>query len=169
MCLHVFEGQHGRLFHHVAQVARQCELGALPLAEACLYEENLSAYASPCETCHHAGIVVSLIDVAIERWLAQKPFYGIGRDFLVRQLSVFGLVERQLSEGLVDLLLELSDAAFARVLLNHLLYGGFRELKLALRAETRVLLFLRYQVALGNLYLLFGDVAAHLDNLHAVE
>ena len=121
MRLDIFKRNHGRLFHHVAQVARQGELAGLSFAQRGLDEENLSAHTGPCQACHHAGIVVALVDVAIERRLAKQRLQLLGRDVRVGQLTVHGLVERHLSQCFVDLLFQLSHAAFAGILLDNLL------------------------------------------------
>ena len=168
--LHVFQGDDGTLLHHVAQVARQRQLAGLALRQRCLDEQNLAAHARPCQSGDHACVVVALVDVAVEGRLAQQSLQLVGRylrrGHLAFQLSLVG----QFAHGLVDLLLQLSDAALARVLFNNFLYGCLVEGQLrGQRLEARVVEFAGDEVALGNLNLLLGDVAADLDNLHAVE
>ena len=60
----VFEGEHGRFLHHVAEVAREGELRRLAAAHAGLDEENFAAHGRPCQARHNAGVVVALIFVA---------------------------------------------------------------------------------------------------------
>ena len=60
----VFEGEHGRFLHYVAEVAREGELRRLAAAHAGLDEENFAAHGRPCQARHNAGVVVALIFVA---------------------------------------------------------------------------------------------------------
>ena len=53
---------------------------------------------------------------------------------------------------------------------NHLFQSSLVELHFRFDArQSGILQFFRHKVALGNLYLLLGDVAAHLDDFHTVE
>ena len=72
VCLDVLQCYHGRLLHHIAEVARQRQLAGLALAQRGLDEEYLAADTCPCQTCHHSRVVVALIYVAVERRLAEQ-------------------------------------------------------------------------------------------------
>ena len=76
--LDVFQGDNCWLLHHVAEVTCQGQLACLSLAQRGLNEENLTAYGSPGESCYDTGIVVALVDVAVEWWVAQERGY-LGR------------------------------------------------------------------------------------------
>ena len=169
MGLHVLQCQHGTLLHDVTQVTCQRELGALALRQRGLNKQNLATYARPCQTRYHTGIVIALVDVAVEGRFAQQVLNLVGRHLQVGQLTVLGLAQSQLAEALVNLLLQLTDTALAGILFDNLLDGGFVEVQLLLCLQSVVLLLLRHEVTLGNLDFLLGDVAAHLNNLHAVE
>ena len=62
----------------------------------------------------------------------------------------------------------MAHTALACILLYNLLNGWLVEGQL-LVVQTRILLLLGNQVALGNLVLLFRDIAAHLNHLHTVQ
>ena len=168
MCLAILQGDDGTLLHDVAQVAGQRQLASLSFRQRGLDKQYLAAHTGPCQSGDDTGVGIALIDVSIERRFAQQVFYLCGSDLFVGQFAVLGFLESQLAQRLVDLLLQLADAALTGILLYHLFDGSLVERQL-LVVKTRIVLFLRYQVALGNLQFLFGDVAGHLDNLHAVE
>ncbi len=94
--------------------------------------------------------------------------WGDGRLF---QLLGIGQLVGHLAQALVDLLLELAYAAFSGIVLDDVLNGCLVEAYLRGRYLSRPVFSnsLRHQVALGYLYLLLGDVAAYLDELHSVE
>ena len=127
MCLHILEGEHCRLFHHIAEVTRQREFGTFTLAQTCLDEENLTADTRPCQSGDHAGIGVALIDVAVVRRFAQQVFDVLRGDFLIRHHLVAGISEGNLSQYLTYLFLQLSHAALTGVLFDDLYYCWFSE------------------------------------------
>ena len=111
-----------------------------------------------------------MINVAIERRFAQKVLYLVRSYLLAGQRSVEGFGVSELSQSLVHLFLKLSDTTLTSVLLHDFLYCGLVERRLfALFVESAVLYFAWYEVAFGYFYLLFGDVSAHLYQLHTVE
>ena len=168
--LYVFEGDNCRLLHHVTEVSGQCQLASLALAQRSLDEENLSTYACPSQTRHYTGIVVALIDVAIEWRFAEQVLYLVGSDLLVWEHVVESLLVCELAQSLVHLLLELSYTALSCVLLYYLLNGSLCECRLVLLGcKAAVVNLTRDEMALGYLYLLLGDVSAHLYQLHTVE
>ena len=169
VCLDVLQGYDRRFLHHVAQVAGERQLAGLSLAERGLYEEYLSAHGGPGQARDHAGVVVALVDVAVEGGLAQEAFQVGGRNHRVHGDVLHLLLVGYLAQGLVDLLLQLTHAALAGVLLYYLLQRCLVEPYLGLVAlQSRVLQLAGQEVALGYLHLLLGDVAAHLDDFHAV-
>ena len=168
MSLDILQCNDSRLLHDIAQITRQCQFSGLAFRQRGLNKQDLAAYAGPGQSRNDTGIVVALIDVTIEGGLAQQVFNLGGRNLLVRQHAALSLLEGHLAQGLVDLLLQLAYTAFAGVLLNDFLDGSLVEVQL-LVVQTRVLLLLRYQVPLGNLQFLLGDISADLNNFHAVE
>ena len=128
MGFHIFESNDGRLFHHVAQVARERELACLAFAQRGLDEQDFAAHACPRQACHHTGIIVALVDVAVERRFAKEVFKLCGRDLFVGQLAVDGFLERHLAKRLVYLLLQLAHAALTGIMLYDLLYGSLVKL-----------------------------------------
>ena len=135
MGLDILEGENGTLLHDVAQIAGERELRALALRQGGLDEQDLAADAGPCQSGDDAGIVVALIDVAIEGRLAQQVLERVGGDLgvdLSLEVGLHGHVVGQLAHGLVDLLLELAHTALTGVLLDDLLDGGLVELGLVL-------------------------------------
>ena len=177
--LHIFEGEDGRLLHHVTQVSRQRELVALALRQRSLDKQYLSAHARPGQTCHHTGIVVALIDVAIEGGLAQQILYLGRRNLLIVGILLHLTLIGYLAEGLVDLFLQLAHAALTGVPFNNHLDGSLVEGRLQTPAsclltpdsslQSRILQLTGNQVTLGDFYFFFGDIAAHLNDLHTVE
>ena len=168
MSLDVFEGNDGRLLHDVAQVARERQLGTLTFRQGGLDEENLTADAGPRQSGDNTGIAVALIDVAVEGGLAQQVLDFRRRNLFVGQFAFLCLLIGHLAQGLVDLLLQLAHAAFTSVLLDNLLDGSFVERQFLVH-QSRILLFLGNEVALGNLEFLFRDIAADLNDFHTVE
>ena len=68
------------------------------------------------------------------------------------------------------MLLQLAHATLSRVFLDDGLKGSLVELNLrGVFVESCIVQLTRHQVTLGNLYLLLGDVTAHLDEFHTVE
>ena len=85
-------------------------------------------------------------------------------------MSVECLAISQLAQRLVHLLFKLSHTALACVLFDNLLYGSLVERRLVfLGSQSAVVNLARNEVAFGYLYLLFGDVSAHFNQLHTVE
>ena len=84
--LYIFQRNDGTLFHHVTEVSCQGEFPCLAPAQRCLYEQYLATNARPCQSCHHAGIVVALVDVTIERWLSEQSLEFVGSG--IRNLSM---------------------------------------------------------------------------------
>ena len=165
--LEVFERQHGRLLHHVPQVSGERELSLSP-AQAGFDEEDLAPYGRPCQSRHHSGVFVALILVA--RVLGGPE---VLRDVLGLQLMGFrkvsaGDFERDFPHHLADFLLQFAHAALAGIVFDDVLDGPFREFHVLL-LQSRGVHFLRDEVAARYLDLLFRDVSAHLDQLHAVE
>ena len=169
MRLDVLQGQHGRLLHHIAKVASQCEFALFAFAQACFDEEYLAAHAGPCQTGHHAGILVALVFVAVElRWSEvgldvggiDRGNGGCG--------SVFLLLERYSAQYFVDFLVEFANARLASVVLYHSLYGVFTEFHLPF-VHAHVLQFLGDEVSFGDFYLFLSEVAADLNQFHSVE
>ena len=170
MGLHILQSQDSRLLHHIAQVAGKRQLRTFSLRQRSLDEENLTTNAGPCQSSYHTGIVVTLVDVAIERRFAQEVFQRFGRNLPVVYRAFHLSLVGYLAHGLIDLLLQLAHTAFAGVLFDNLLNSCLVELRfLGERIQSSILQFPGNQMALGYLDFLFGDVATHLDNLHAVE
>ncbi len=170
MSLHVLQGDDGTFLHHVAQISGQRELTGLAFGERCLDEENLSAYACPGQSGHHAGVIVALIDVAIEWRLTQQVFNLRRVDGRGRQFSLQSFAESKLSQGFVNLLFQLSHAALTCILLDNLFQSLLGKLELwVVLVESCVLQLTGNKVAFGYLNLLLGDVSRHLDDLHTVE
>ena len=168
--LHIFECQDGRLFHHIAQITCQRELVAFALRERGLDKQDFSAHTCPGQTGHHTGIFVALIDIAVERRFAQQVLDLRRRDLLIIGILLHLAFVGYLAEGLVNLLLQLSHTTLTGIALDDHLDGGLVKRGFhALHVLTRILQFARYQVALGYLDLLLGDIAAHLDHFHTVE
>ena len=166
--LDIFQGYHCRLFHDVAQVTCQRQLASLALRQRGLNEQYLATHAGPCQSGYYAGVCVALVDVAIEGGLAQQVLQLCGGNLVVGQLAIGGIFHSHLAQRLVDLLLQLAHTTLAGILLNDFLDGCLVEGQL-LVLQTRVVLLLGYQVALGNLVFLLRDVATDLDDFHAVQ
>ena len=171
MGLNVLQSDNGRLFHHVAEVARKCQFRPTTFAQRGFDEQNFAANACPSQARNHAGIVVALIDVAVIRRFAQQSLYLGRRYFGKRQLAVKCPQVGHLAQSLVYLLFKLPHTTLAGVLLNNLFKSRFVEVGFlcGVFSQARVLQFARHKVAFGNFYLLFGDVTAHLDKFHTVE
>ena len=127
MSLDILQGNHCRLLHDVAQVARQRQFARLALRQRGLDEQYLTAHAGPCQSCHHTSIGIALIDIAIEGRLAQQVFNLCWRDLVVGQLAIRGISYCHLAQGFVDLFFQLAHTALAGVLFNHLFYGSLVE------------------------------------------
>ena len=167
MGMDILESKHGRLFHHVAEVTRQCQLRAFAAAEARLDEEYLAAHGSPRQPRHHAGVFVPLILVAA---ILHRPeiFVQVFRLDLRGCRLARSNPTCQLAHYLGNLLVKLANAALTGVRLNDRLQCLLRELHLALPDAMR-LHQLGHKMAGGYLHLLFLYVSAHLDKLHTVE
>ena len=170
VCLYIFEGYHSRLFHHVAEVTGECQLASLALAERSLDEEYLATYAGPCQSGHYTGVVIALIDIAIERRFAEQVLNLVWSNLLIWQLSVECLAISQFAQRLVRLFFELPHTTLACILFDDFLYGSLVERRLVfLGSQSAVVNLARNEVALGYLYLLLGDISAHLNQFHTVE
>ena len=164
----IFQCNNSRFLHHVTQVTCQREFRTLAFRQRGLDEQYLATHTGPRQSCHDASIAVALINVAIEGGLAQQVFNLRRRNLFVGQFTGFSLFEGQFAQGFVHLFLQLAHTALACILLYNLLNGWLVEGQL-LVVQTRILLLLGNQVALGNLVLLFRDIAAHLNHLHTVQ
>ena len=58
VCLDIFQCDDGTFLHHVAQITRQRQFAGFAFAQRCLDEENLTAYAGPCQTGYNTGIAL---------------------------------------------------------------------------------------------------------------
>ena len=167
--LDIFHRQHRRFLHHVAQVARQREFAALALAQRGLDKEYFTAHGCPRQSCHHADAVVVLVLLTGEKFGTEQFLDVLGLERFGRFLLFFSrLAQGYLAQHLVDFLVQFAHAAFTGVVLDNFLNGSLRELHVrALHAD--VFQLFRHEVALGNLQFFLGQVAAHLDEFHAVE
>ena len=101
-----------------------------------------------------------MVDVAIEGRITQQLFHLRRGHLGVGHLAIQGLLEGQFAHGLVDLLLQLSDAALAGIALDDHLYGGLVEGGLGrYRVKARILHLAGNKVTFGYLYLFLGNVA----------
>ena len=142
----------------------------MPLVHAGFDKEDLASGAGPRQPGHHASVFVSLVGVAVEGRFAEQALHLRWLHLFERQLSVAGIHERHFAQGLVDLLLQLSDAALAGVLFDDFLQCGLGERRFCFEfSEARVLQFARHEVSLANFHFLLGDISGHLYDLHAVE
>ena len=168
MSLDVLEGEHGRLLHDVAQVTREGELAALAAAEAGLYEEYLASYGGPCKSRYHTGILVALVAVARVLLHAEQVAQVGSLHSGVAIVAVGGVAACQAAVDLAYLLIQFAHARLAGVVLHDGFEGLLVDLDLAL-LDAVGLLLLGHEVAARYLHLLLGQVAAHFDELHAVE
>ena len=169
MRLYIFESDDSRLLHHVAKIAGKRQLARLALAERCLDEEDFAAHTCPSQARNDTCIAVALVDVAVERRLAEQSFNLVRRNLLV-YVAVERLLVSNLAQSLVHLLFQLAHAAFTSVLLNDSLDCSLCECRLLLvLVKSAVLYLARNEMTFCYLYLLLCDVAAHLDKLHTVE
>ena len=167
--LDVFEGNDGRLFHDVAEVAGKCQFARLSLAQRSLDEEDFASHRSPCQPSHYTSVAIALVDVAVEGRVAQEGFRVGRRDGGFLQFLGTSQLIGQFAQRLVDLLLELPYSAFAGIVLYDVfqcclckLYLGF------VLVEASVGQLAWHEVAFGYFYLLLGNVSSHLYHLHAV-
>ena len=169
----VFEGEHGRLLHHVAEVARKGEFCRLAAAHAGLDKENFAAYGRPCQARHNASVVVALIFVAAIDRFAQEAADVCGLQFLhaLRRFffALHGAFESDFAVNLAYLLLELAHSTFARVLFNNMLDALGREFQAAGKVFVIICCLAWYEMAAGNFFLLLREIAFHFDYLHAVK
>ena len=170
MGLNVLNSQDGRLLHHIAQVTGKCKLRAFTLRERGLDKQYLAANRCPGQTSYHAGIIVALIDVAIERWLAKQSLQLAGGNLLVLGTILNLSLKGYLTQGLVNLLLKLANTALTGVSLNNHLDGSLIKGWLhTLYIQTGVIQLAWYQVPLCYFNLFLCDIATYIDNLHTVE
>ena len=169
MRLHIFQSDDGTFLHHVAQVARKCQLGVLALAQRGFDEKDFSTHTCPRQSCNNTGIVVALIDVTVEGRLAQQTFQFGRCNLLVRQFLIECFLIGQFPECFVDLFLQLAHTALTGILLYHLLDSGLVVRQFLILIKSGVLFLLRNQMAFGNLDFLFRDISADLNQLHTVE
>ena len=166
MSLQVLKGNGGTLLHDVTQIAGE---GQLPLAtrETGFDEEDFASHGRPRQSCHHPGIAVALIAVAGVFLYAQQFRNLLHADVGVVEGALLGKLQGQLTANLANLLVQFTDARFAGIVLDYLLQGGLKNVDAHMDAV--LLHLLTHQVTAGNLHLLFGEVAAHLDEFHTVE
>ena len=166
--LDVLQGQHGRLLHHIAQVAGQRKLSSLAVAQAGLHEEYLTAHGRPGQASHHAGIVVALVLVAAELLHAQEVGQVVRGHLHLADFLLTRHAHSHLTHHLAQLLLQLAHTALAGIVLHDEFDGLLGDLQF-IPGNAVGLHLLGNQVTAGYLHLLLGDVAAHLNQLHAVE
>ncbi len=167
MGVDVFQCQHGRFLHDIAQVAGQCQLAAFALAQTGLDKQNLAADGSPRQARHHAGIVVALIFVARIFGRPQVAVQVLRVD-LRGQLLLRRFPIGQLAHQLGNLLVQFTDTALSRIGFDERLNRLLRQLHFLPVQSVDFGLF-RYQVLRGYLDLFLLYVPAHFDQLHAVQ
>ena len=170
MGLYIFQCEDCRLLHHITEVAGKREFRTLSLGERRLNEQNLSANTRPSQTCDHTGIVVALIDIPI-KWRFSEQVFNLSRRYFLIAIVIFQLtLVGNLTQRLIDLLLQLSNATLTGVSLNNHLYGGLVECWFHTSSlQAGILQFAWYEMTLGYLVLLLSDITAHLDDFHTVE
>jgi len=165
MTLEILHGQHGRLFHHIAQVPRDGQ-GALALAQAALHIENLPAGSRPRQAGHHPRKIIPLIG-----FLIVFSYTKIFPDVLHRNLHMVCFPEGDLlghpAYDPGNLLVEFPHPRLTRVVLNDMLQHlfGYPELTWP---HTVVLQLLGHQMATGNLHLFLHQVAAYFNEFQPV-
>ena len=165
MCLDPFEGDRGRLLHHVAQIAREAQ-AALAGREHRLDVEDVAAHFRPGEARHHADDAAHLVLLVEEFGFAEDLFDLFRAEFGCESLlrgDLLGPRTRQLG----DVLVERPHARFAGVAGDDLFDDLRREDQLLLLDAVRLALF-GQQVVQGDLDLVFEDVTRDVDHLHAV-
>ena len=117
------------LLHDVSELAGDQDL-ALALGEHGLDVEYLASDRRPRKARDHSGVVVALINIAIEWRFTQKILDLCRGNLLIvggtLQLALVG----NFTEGLVDLLLELTNTALTGITLNNHLDGSLIERRL---------------------------------------
>ena len=168
MSLYVFQCYHGTLLHHITQIAGEGELARLSLGQRGLDEQYLTSHAGPRQSCHHAGVVVALIDITVERRLAQQLLNDFRCYLVIFQVAIAGEIECHLAQSLIDLLLQLSHTTLARVPFYYIFQRSLSERQRFLLLQSGLVLLARHEVTLGYLYLLFGGISTDLYYLHPV-
>ena len=164
--LYVLVGYGGAFLHHVSEVAGHRH-HALASTYGTLHEKDLSAELGPGETGHDTGSFIALLEVVVVGRQAEILFQVI-------LLYHGGIV---LSEGyllgsdpgnLGYLLLKATDPGLVGIFIDDC---GKRRLVNPefLAADPMLLKLLGHEVTLGDLHLLFGQVAGYVDQLHPVE
>ena len=165
MGLDVLPGNLGAFLHHVSQVARH---GQVPLSGRylALHKEDLAAHLRPGQAGDHAHALVAGHVIVEGGGKAQVFPQMLRADDLGEVLPHGHFLGRDAGE-LRNLLLQAADAALMGVFVHNLLKGfvGDGEL-IGPQAMLRELL--GNQVVVGDLKLLLGQIAGHVDHLHAV-
>ena len=126
--LDIFQGENGGLFHHIAQISCQVQARVSALADTGFNKQNLTAHSCPCQSCYHASIFVTLVDIAVINRLAQQFGNGCwlkcGFPFLAFGFIAQSNAKGHLAKDFLQLLFQLSHATFARIGFYHTLYGS---------------------------------------------
>ena len=155
----------GGFLHHVAQVAGHGQ-DPLALGDGTLHEQDLAAHLGPGQAGHHARGLIALLHVVEGRGQAQVLAQVLFLHHL-RILLLQGDLLRRHAGDLRDLLLQAADAGLVGVLVDDVREAGLVDLELVL-LQAVLLQLLGDEIVLRDLQFLLGQVAGHVDHLHAV-
>ena len=169
MCFDILHRNHRRFLHHIAQIAGKCQFVARfsGRGERRFYKQNLTTHSSPCQACHHTGIVVALIFVGYKFLWSQEIFHHIGSNrFRVRQLR--HLFASDFAKYFTNFLFQIAHTAFTSVVFDNFCQSGFCNRNF-FRFQPIFLQLLGQEMTRRNFHLFFLRVAVDFNNLHSIE
>ena len=167
VCARLYERKRGlrALLHDVPKLTGKDELAGTRYTGA-FDEQYVATSRRPGEPSRHAWQTRSHRDFALEFSRAKNASEILGLDVHLRRLSLCDLHSHVVAYG-TDLTLKIAHSSLARVV------GDYRAERIVINGallwtEPRIFQLALYEIALGDLNLLFFCVAGDLDDFHAV-